>query len=159
MLNPPQGPSRYGRSSRPRSGRCTILSSVNNLWVVQSWLDSVGINRRGVVNERVIQERSSDHPDPEPCEGSRKAALEAVDRGICGLGIELRKRQSREPTASARPEGNRAVRDSASAPWPAESKTPCTHRNGAPSGPRENRETPWLPAVERRGGGRRKRGA
>ena len=117
------------------------------------------MNRRGVVNERVIQERSSDHPDPEPCEGSRKAALEALDRGICGLGIELRKRQSREPTASARPEGNRAVRDSASAPWPAESKTPCTHRNGAPSGPRENRETPWLPAVERRGVGRRKRGA
>jgi hypothetical protein len=32
-------------------------------------LDSVGINRREVVNERVIQERSSDHPDPEPCEG------------------------------------------------------------------------------------------
>jgi len=29
-----------------------------------SWLDSVGINRRGVVNERVTQERSSDHPDP-----------------------------------------------------------------------------------------------
>src|ERR1700733_3091244 len=45
----------------------------------------------------------------------------------------------------------RAVRDSARAPWPAESKTPCTHRNGAPAGPRENRETPWLPAVERRG--------
>src|ERR1700722_16281434 len=153
MLNPPQGPSRYGRSSRPRSGRCTILSSVNNLWVVQSWLDSVGINRRGVVNERVIQERSSDHPDPEPCEGSRKAALEALDRGICGLGIELRKRQTREPTASARSEGNRAVRASASAPCPAESKTPCTHRNSM----RENRETPWLPAAARRRVGRRKR--
>ena len=33
-------------------------------------LDSAGINRREVVNERVIQERSSDHPDPEPCEGA-----------------------------------------------------------------------------------------
>jgi hypothetical protein len=55
-------------------------------------LDSVGINRHGVVNARVTQERSSDHPDPEPCEGSREAALEALDRGICGLGIELRKR-------------------------------------------------------------------
>ena len=55
-------------------------------------MDSVGINRRGVVNARVTQERSSDHPDPEPCEGGREAALEALDRGICGLGIEIRKR-------------------------------------------------------------------
>src|SRR6266567_1342242 len=85
--------------------------AVTPTWGSQSWLDSVGINRRGVVNERVIQERSSDHPDPEPCEGSRKAALEALDRGICGLGIELRKRQSREPTVSAMPEGNRVVHD------------------------------------------------
>src|SRR3989442_13056173 len=89
------------------------------------WLDSVGINRRGVVNERVIQERSSDHPGPEPCEGDREAALEALDRGICGLGIELRKRQSGEPTASASTEGNRAVRVNASVPYPAESKTAC----------------------------------
>src|ERR1700674_4646872 len=36
------------------------------------------------------------HPGPEPCEGSREAALEALDRGICRLGIELRKSQSRE---------------------------------------------------------------
>src|SRR5450631_1304111 len=32
---------------------------------------SVGINRRGVVDERTIQERSSDHLDPEPCGASR----------------------------------------------------------------------------------------
>jgi hypothetical protein len=50
-------------------------------------LDSVGINRREVVNERVIQERSSDHPDPEPCEGGGNDAFEALDRGICRLGI------------------------------------------------------------------------
>ena len=30
------------------------------------------------------------HPGPEPCEGGRKAALEALDRGICRQGIELR---------------------------------------------------------------------
>ena len=123
------------------------------LWGSQSWLDSVGINRRGVVNERVTQERSSDHPDPEPCEGSREAALEALDRGICGLGIELRKRQSREPTASASTEGNRAVRANASVPCPAESKTPCTHRNSM----RENRETPLPPAGRWRRAGWRKR--
>ena len=30
------------------------------------------------------------HPGPEPCEGGRKDALEALDRGICRQGIELR---------------------------------------------------------------------
>jgi hypothetical protein len=32
----------------------------------------------------------ANHPGPEPCEGSRKAALEALVRGICRQGIELR---------------------------------------------------------------------
>ena len=36
------------------------------------------------------REGVANHPGPEPCEGSRKAALEALDRGICRLGIELR---------------------------------------------------------------------
>ena len=40
--------------------------------------------RKGVAN----------HPGPEPCEGGREAALEALDRGICRLGIELRKGKS-----------------------------------------------------------------
>src|ERR1022692_1629986 len=40
------------------------------------------------------REGVANHPGPEPCEGSRKAALEALDRGICRLGIELRKRQT-----------------------------------------------------------------
>jgi hypothetical protein len=30
------------------------------------------------------------HPGPESCEDGREAALEALDRGICRLGIELR---------------------------------------------------------------------
>jgi hypothetical protein len=30
------------------------------------------------------------HSGLEPCEGNRKAALEALDRGICRLGIKLR---------------------------------------------------------------------
>jgi hypothetical protein len=33
--------------------------------------------RKGVAN----------HPGPEPCEGDRKVALEALSRGICRLGI------------------------------------------------------------------------
>ena len=40
------------------------------------------------------------HPGPEPCEGGREAALEALDRGICRLGIELRNAWSRTPMTS-----------------------------------------------------------
>ena len=36
------------------------------------------------------REGVANHSGPEPCEGSRKAVLEALDRGICRLGIELR---------------------------------------------------------------------
>ena len=38
------------------------------------------------------REGVANHPGPEPCEGGRKAALEALDRGICRLGMELRNR-------------------------------------------------------------------
>jgi len=58
------------------------------------------------------------HPGPEPCEGGRKAALEALDRGICRLGIELRNQQFREPTASDCQEGHDVSHDSASAARP-----------------------------------------
>src|SRR5277367_5201243 len=36
------------------------------------------------------REGLTNHPGPEPCEGKREAALEALDRGNCRLGIELR---------------------------------------------------------------------
>ena len=52
--------------------------------------DSAGINRHEVANERVVQERNSDPPGPEPCEDNGNGVLEALDRGICRLGIELR---------------------------------------------------------------------
>ena len=51
------------------------------------------------------REGVASHPGPEPCEGDRKGALEALDRGICRLGIELRKLSIREPTVSKQPEG------------------------------------------------------
>ena len=38
------------------------------------------------------REGIANHPGPESCEGGREAALEALDRGICRLGIELRNR-------------------------------------------------------------------
>ena len=37
----------------------------------------------------------ANHSGPEPCEGGREAALEALDRGICRLGMELRNRAFR----------------------------------------------------------------
>src|SRR6266545_7360280 len=64
------------------------------------------------------REGVANHPGPEPCEGSRKAALEALDRGICRLGIELRKSRFGEPTASDRTEGNNALHDTASVAQP-----------------------------------------
>ena len=36
------------------------------------------------------REGVANHPGPEPCEGGGNVALEALDRGICRLGIELR---------------------------------------------------------------------
>jgi hypothetical protein len=53
----------------------------------------------------------------------------------------------RESTVSAHPEDNNPACDNASAPGPAESKTPCMHRNFT----RENRETPWLSVGVRQG--------
>jgi hypothetical protein len=43
--------------------------------------------------------------------------------------------QIRESTESACPEDNKAACENASAPRPAESKTPSMHRDGVPSGP------------------------
>jgi len=52
------------------------------------------------------REGVANHSGPEPCEGGSNVALEALDRGICRLGIELRNQGFRKPTASARSEGN-----------------------------------------------------
>src|SRR5215470_15686093 len=46
--------------------------------------------------EESYREGVTNHPGPEPCEGGRKTALEALDRGICRLGIELRNRTNRD---------------------------------------------------------------
>ena len=60
-------------------------------------------NREGVAN----------HPGPEPCEGGRKAALEALDRGICRLGIELRNRVFQDAHGVRQSEGYTAKPESA----------------------------------------------
>jgi len=63
------------------------------------------------------REGVTNHPGPEPCEGGRKTALEALDRGICRLGIELRNRTNRDAHGVIAPEGNTAARASVRAQW------------------------------------------
>jgi hypothetical protein len=99
------------------------------------------------------REGVANHSGPEPCKGSRKAAVEALDRGICRLGIELRNRVFRE-AYGVRQHGRqqRAVATRRARRGPAESKTPSMQRNSM----RENRETPWSPAGSERAGRRRR---
>src|SRR5690349_9959873 len=104
--------------------------------------------------EESYREGVANHPGPEPCEGGRKAALEALDRGICRLGIELRNRvfsgsrwRQKVSMATTRQAIARARRG------PAESKTPGMQRNSM----RENRETPRPPVGSMRRAGRRRR--
>jgi hypothetical protein len=99
------------------------------------------------------REGIANHPGPEPCEGSRKAALEALDRGICRLGIELRNRVFRGADG-VRQHGRQQCADAKTRARrnPAESKTPSMQRNSM----RENRETPQPPASSERAGRRRR---
>jgi hypothetical protein len=100
------------------------------------------------------REGAASHPGPEPCEGSRKAALEALDRGICRLGIELRNRVVQDADGVRLPgRQHRGGRKRESVEDPAESKTPGMQRNFM----RENREAPWPPAAGRRRAGGRTR--
>src|SRR4029077_15524070 len=76
------------------------------------------------------REGVANHSGPEPCEGGGNVALEALDRGICRLGIELRnpafrgadvvRRYGRQQRASAKTRARRdpAVTLGASPPTP-----------------------------------------
>jgi hypothetical protein len=99
------------------------------------------------------REGVANHPGPEPCEGSREAALEALDRGICRLGIELRNRVFRGADGVRRT-GRQERAHAIAQAWrsPAESKTPCMQRNSM----RENRDTPPPPVSSVRAGRRRR---
>ena len=97
------------------------------------------------------REGIANHSGPEPCEGGGTAALEALDRGICRLGIELRKGCSGTAMMSDRSEGHAAAGEPREpADGPAESKTPGMQRNFM----RENRETLLPPVAVGRAGGR-----
>ena len=97
------------------------------------------------------REGVASHPGPEPCEGSRKTALEALDRGICRLGMELRNQTVRGADRVRLSGRQQRVGTTARVPHgPAESKTPGMQRNSMC----ENREAPLPPAGRRRAGGR-----
>jgi len=77
---------------------------------------------------------------PEPCEGSREAALEALDRGICRLGIELRNTVFQDADGVGQSEGKTASAINASTRPVLRSQrphacreTPCA-RTGRPRG-------------------------
>ena len=98
------------------------------------------------------REGVASHPGPQPCEGGRKAALEAWERGICRQDIQLRNPLiSGADAVRAGGRQHEGGRQRETALGPAESKTPGMRRNSM----RENRETPWLPVEKtRRVGGR-----
>src|ERR1700687_258082 len=76
------------------------------------------------------REGVANHPGPEPCEGGGNDALEALDRGICRLGIELRNRVFRGADGVRRPGRQQRVDAQARAiRGPAESETPGMQRN------------------------------
>jgi hypothetical protein len=99
--------------------------------------------RKGVAN----------HPGPEPCEGSREAALEALDRGYAGwaLSSENGNAGGRRCHPNRKATRRRAIGQVRRGP--AESKTPRMYRSST----RENREAQSPPMIERSwaGGGKR----
>ena len=99
--------------------------------------------------EESHREGVANHSGPEPCEGSRKAALEALDRGICRLGIELRNQWFRRPMASSYQKATRLRAVARVRSGPAESEALCMQRNFM----RENRETPSSPTEQHGGPG------
>ena len=99
------------------------------------------------------REGIANHSGPEPCEGDRKVALEALDRGICRLGYGASKWVNQDADDVGPSEGNTAARDRRErAVGPAESKNPGMQRNFM----RENRETPLPPVAVQRAGRRRR---
>ena len=98
--------------------------------------------RKGVAN----------HPDPESCVASRKAAIEALTGAHAGRVLSCEIIAIGVPTPFTH--GGRQYRRGAPSRAPADSaqsETPGMHGNST----RENRETPSMPVAEWRAGWRR----
>jgi hypothetical protein len=112
---------------------------------LQQDAECAGINRCGVVNERVIQERRSEPSWPRVMRGRPRGCHRSVDRGKCRQGMELR--NNRDRSADVVQHGgrqHRRVRDREHSADSAQSETSGMHGNST----RENRETPLVPVAE-----------
>lgn len=101
-----------------------------------------GINRRGVVDVRATQERSSEPSCPRVMRSQSRGWVRSVDRGTCRLDIELR--NNRLQSADAVQTGgrqHRRMRKREHSQDSAQSENPGMHGNST----RENRETPSTP--------------
>ena len=64
----------------------------------KSRLQCAGLNRHEAEAEEALRERTSDPLGPEFCVGHREMHDEADNRGIGGVGMELRKDAIQKPT-------------------------------------------------------------
>ncbi len=109
-------------------------------------MESAGINRSGVANERVVRERSSQPLGPDPyAEGGNSLGV-AWARGTRRPATELRNPHFRVPTLSCHGEGN-IVHAAIGEAWKdaAESKNLCMRGNSR----HENRENLLVSVVKR----------
>ena len=85
------------------------------------------------------------HTDPESCAGARKGEREALTGARAGRVLSRERTSLRDADAvegSGRPHPGRRYGETPGSP--ARSETPSTHRHTS----RENRESPWPPAVD-----------
>ena len=85
------------------------------------------------------------HTGPESCADARKSGREALTGGGAGRVFSRERTLLRDADAvevSGRPHPGRRYRETLRSP--ARSETPSTHRRTS----RENRESPWSPAVD-----------
>jgi len=85
------------------------------------------------------------HTGPESCAGVREGGREALTGGGAGRVFSRERTSLRDADAveeGGRPQPERRYRETLRSP--ARSETPSTHRRTS----RENRESPWSPAVD-----------
>src|ERR1035441_418211 len=89
-----------------------------NVGIIRSPVRAIVLpdNRYEAGEEESLRERSSDPLGPEFCVVPPRGAQRSINRGIGGLGIELRKDAIRTPTQLICAEGNMNRGDTAS-PW------------------------------------------
>jgi len=122
-----------------------LASLARGWWGRRFRLDSVGINRREVVNERVNRKGVAIHPDPSHVRAAETTHLKrwpGVHVGWVSRSCELRNSQNqrRRRCQANRKATLRRAPERECAAGPAESQTPRMHGNWGPLGTREPRD-------------------